>query len=457
MVIFMKNNILIIVDTLKIGGGSDKFAAILGTELHEQGYNISYLTLMDGNPKYSFKGDYYTLNESDIYGNNFKRGLDLLKYSSRIKSICEDLKIDTVISAGDPANFQALISRYLFGNKIHLIITQHMNPGIFLDSPIKYRLIKFFYPRADKVVCVSREVEKILNNDYGIENTVTIYNMVDIQKNTRLSMEQLPDKYSALFEKNNQLKGNTDHKIQERSSRHENLRKNTDHKNHEGNTGDENKEGNSSHEKQAGKPNFNFINMGRLDRQKGQWFLIRSFRWVVDQYKNAQLFILGEGDLRKELEDLIQELDLSENVFLLGDQENVFPFLVNSDCFVFSSLWEGLPLSLIEALSVNLPVISTDCKTGPREILCPELDLDETINYPYLGEQAILTKPFPNEIIFKNLDEVSLIKSEQILANLMIKMIGDPDIRKKYANGELITQNFSKEKIVTQWKRLLNK
>ncbi|MFA0832545.1 MAG: glycosyltransferase [Methanobacterium formicicum] len=448
----MINNILIIVDTLKIGGGSDKFAAILGTELHEQGYNISYLALMDGSPKYSFKGDYYTLNESDIYGNNFKRGLDLLKYSSRIKSICEDLKIDTVISAGDPANFQALLSRYLFGNKVRLIITQHMNPGIFLDSPIKYRLIKFFYPKADKVVCVSREVERILNNDYGIENTLTIYNMVDIQKNTRLAMEELPDKYRSLFERNNQLKVYADHKIQERSSIHKNLGKNTDHTNHEWSTDDE---GINGPENQEGKTHFNFINMGRLDRQKGQWFLIRSFRQVVDQYTNAQLFILGEGDLREKMEDLILELDLSENVFLLGDQENVFPFLANSDCFVFSSLWEGLPLSLIESLSVNLPVISTDCKTGPREILCPEIDLDETITYPYLGEYAILTKPFPNEIIFKNLDEVSLSESEQILSNIMIKMIGDPDIRKKYTHGELITQNFSKEKIVTQWNKLL--
>jgi len=439
MVIFMKNNILIIVDTLKIGGGSDKFAAIMGSELHEQGYNISYLALMDGNPKYSFKGDYYTLNESDIYGNNFKRGLDLLRYSSRIKSICEDLKIDTVISAGDPANFQALVSRYLFRNKVRLVITQHMNPGIFLDSPLKYRLIKFFYPQADEVVCVSREVERILNNDYGIENTLTIYNMMDMEKNTQLSMEQLPDKYSALFERNNQVKGNTGPERQQ------------------GYTGHENQEGDLDSEKQLAKNNFNFINLGRFDRQKGQWFLIRSFRRVVDQYQNARLLILGEGDLRKELEDLILELDLSENVFLLGDQENVFPFLKHSDCFVFSSLWEGLPLSLIEALSVNLPVISTDCKTGPREILCPELDLDETINYPYLGEHAILTKPFPNEIIFKPLNEVSLIESEQILADIMIKMIEDLDMREKYTQGHLITKNFAKEKIVTQWIKLLKK
>ncbi len=444
MVIFMKNNILIVVDTLKIGGGSDKFAAILGSELHEQGYNISYLALMDGNPKYSFKGDYYTLNESDIYGNNLKRGLDLLRYSSRIKSICEDLKIDTVISAGDPANFQALVSRYLFGNKVRLIITQHMNPGIFLDSPFKYRLIKFFYPRADEVVCVSREVERILNNDYGIENTRTIYNMMDMEKNTQLSMEQIPDEYCAVFEISNPVKGNTG-------------LEGNDPERHEGNTGHQKQEGDIDPEYSEGKNNFNFINLGRFDRQKGQWFLIRSFRQVVDQYQNARLFILGEGDLRNELEELIRELELSENVFLLGDQENVFPFLKHSDCFVFSSLWEGLPLSLIEALSVNLPVISTDCKTGPREILCPELDLDETINYPYLGEHAILTKPFPNEIIFKPLNEVSLIESEQILADIMIKMIEDPDMREKYAQGHLITENFAKEKIITQWNRLLSK
>jgi glycosyltransferase involved in cell wall biosynthesis len=398
-----KNNILIVVDTLKIGGGSDKFAAILGSELHEQGYNISYLTLMDGNPKYSFKGDYHTLNETNIYGNNLKRGLDLLRYPRQIKSICEDLKVDTIISAGDPANFQAIMSRFLFGSRVRLIITQHMNPEIFLDSPLKFRLIKFFYPRADEVVCVSREVERIFNSDYGISNTRTIYNMMDIEKNIKLSSQELHENYKELFEGNN----------------------------------------------------FNFINMGRLDRQKGQWFLIRSFRRVVDKYKDARLFILGEGDLRGELEDLIQKLDLNENVFLLGGQENVFPFLKNSDCFVFTSLWEGLPLSLIEALSVNLPVISADCKTGPREVLCPESDLDKSINYPYLGEHAILTKPFPNELLFKNLEESPLNESEKMFSNMMIRIIKDPAFREKYSNTRELANNFSYKKIVGEWDDLL--
>jgi glycosyltransferase involved in cell wall biosynthesis len=268
--------ILILVESLKVGGGSERFAAILGTELYNRGYDVLYLTLMDENPKFKFSGDYYTLNEGYIYGNPVKRGIDLFRYAPKIKQVCEDLKIETMISVSEVANFHAVLSRWLFGNKVRIIASQHMNPEIFLNSPLKYRLIKFFYPRADEVVCVSKEVERILNDTYGISNTRTIYNMMDVERNVKSSLEELPENYKELF------KGEMKEKI------------------------------------------FNFINVGRLTRQKGQWFLIRSFRRVVDKYKDARLFILGEGDLRGELEDLIQKLDLNENVFLLGGQEMFF-------------------------------------------------------------------------------------------------------------------------------------
>ncbi len=401
----MKKNILILVDSLKIGGGSDKVAAILGSELHNKGYNVSFLTLMDDSPKYNFKGSYYTLNERDIYGNDLKRGLNLLKYSPKVKDICEELKIDTIISAGDPANFHAIFSRLFFKNRVQLIITQHMNPDIFKNSPMKYRLIKFFYTYADEIICVSKEIERIFKEDYGFKNTSTIYNMMDIENNLELSLEEVSGRYKEFY-------------------------KNPD-------------------------KNFNFINIGRLNRQKGQWFLIRSFRKVVDKHKNARLFILGIGDLKDELEALIHDLHLDRNVFLLGEQENIFPFLKNSDCFILTSLWEGLPMALIEALSMNIPIISTDCKTGPREILSPELDLNKTVNYPYYGNYAILTQPLPNELLFKNLKEVPLLKSEEILVESMIKIIEDKNLRMDYSNGQKIARNFDKEKILSQWNKLL--
>ncbi len=395
--------ILIIVDSLKIGGGSDKFAAILGSGLYNKGYEVSFLTLSDEDPKYEFRGDYYTLDEKDIYRSNLKRIFKLLKYSPKVKKVCEELKIDTVISAGDPANFHAILSRWLFGNKVRIIITQHMNPEIFLDSKIRSWLIKFFFPLADKTVCVSREIERILNEKYGIQNTMTIYNMMDMEENIKKSQEKLPQEYDELMDGNN----------------------------------------------------FNFINIGRLDRQKGQWFLIRSFKKVVDRNKNARLFILGEGNLRDKLEHLINELDLNENVFLLGEQENIFSFLKNSDCFILSSLWEGLPLALIESISINLPIISTDCKTGPREILCPELDLNEEIDYPYMGEYAILIENFPKKDIFMNLNDYPLLEQEAALSEQMIKIIENPDLRKNYSKGILLAKNFDKKKIISQWNDLI--
>ena len=400
----MKKRILILVESLKVGGGSERVGATLGTKLHDKDYEVSYLTLMDENPKFKFKGDYYTLNEDDIYkGNNLKRGFNLLKYSYKIKRICKDLNINTIISVGEVANFYAVLSRWLFKNKVHIIISQHMSPEIFLDDKVKYQSIKFFYPRADEIVCVSKDTERILNETYGIQNTQTIYNMMNLTENIRQSKEELPEEYKELFTGNY----------------------------------------------------FNFINVGRLNRQKGQWFLIRSFRKVVNQHENARLFILGDGTLKNELKDLINELNLNEKVFLLGVQENVFPYLKNSNCFIFSSLWEGLPIVLIEALSMNLPIISTDCKTGPREILCPELDLNNEIIYPYYCKYGILNQPFNDKLLFRNLDEVTLNKSENILSDLMVKIIEDPVLRKKYSNGQRMSEKFDEEEIMKDWEKLL--
>lgn len=407
----MKPKILILVESLKVGGGSERFAATLGSKLYDEGYDIYYLTLMEESPKYQFKGDYYTLSEGYIYGNIFKRTLDLFRYAPKITRLCRELGIDTMISVSEVANFHAVLSRWLYENKVRIITSQHINPEIFLDSKIKSSLIKFFYPRADKTVCVSREIERILKEKYNVQNTQTIYNMMDIEENIQLSLENLPEQYRELFNENKEEPFN------------ENQKK-----------------------------SFNFINLGRLTRQKGQWFLIRSFRRVVDQHPHAKLFILGEGILRKEMEELVNKLELTKNVYLLGEQKNIFPFLKNSDCFILTSLWEGLPLVLIEALSMNLPIISTDCKTGPREILCPELDLDNLIDYPYLGNYAILSEPFTNELI---LNEVPLHESEEVLADLMIEIIENPKLRKKYSNGQIMAKNFDKEKIIDQWNKLL--
>jgi len=118
-------------------------------------------------------------------------------------------------------------------------------------------------------------------------------------------------------------------------------------------------------------------------------------------------------------------------------------------------LWEGMPNTIIEALSLNLPVISTDCKAGPREILCPELNINEKISYPYYGEYGILSKPFPRMFIWQNLNEKPLIEEEKIFADIMIKIIEDKDLRRKYSKGLKRAKDFDIKKIMKSWKKLI--
>lgn len=110
--------------------------------------------------------------------------------------------------------------------------------------------------------------------------------------------------------------------------------------------------------------------VGRLDVQKDFPTLLRAFAKVKDRYTQPlRLVILGEGELRSELEALIQELKLSDHVALPGFSNNPYAYMRRARLFVLSSLWEGLPTVLIEALACGLPVVSTDCPSGPEEIL----------------------------------------------------------------------------------------
>ena len=111
------------------------------------------------------------------------------------------------------------------------------------------------------------------------------------------------------------------------------------------------------------------VAVGRLDEQKGYDELLDIFAQVCKKDCRAALVILGEGALKKDMEEWIRDRQLEKRVMLLGLRENPFAYMGRCCLYVSCSLHEGFPNALVEAMACGLPAIHTDCRTGPREII----------------------------------------------------------------------------------------
>ena len=110
------------------------------------------------------------------------------------------------------------------------------------------------------------------------------------------------------------------------------------------------------------------LSIGRLEPQKDYITLIKSFAKIRSKQK-CKLVILGSGSLLETLENLAQSLGLKNDVVFLGFVDNPYPYLKNCDLFVLSSVFEGLAIVLVEALALAPRLVSTDCPSGPYEVL----------------------------------------------------------------------------------------
>ncbi|WP_299545741.1 glycosyltransferase [uncultured Helicobacter sp.] len=304
-------------------GGAERITSLLLEALQEE-YELT-LILLEDLCHYTIPKGIPTI----ILGNNNAKesGIQKLikipflayKYKKLLKNC------DVSLSLMTRPNYINILAGFFCGKKKpKILISERSHPSLQygynnLSSKINRFLIKMLYNKADKISANSPQNLQDLIQNFGVNprKTTLLLNFFNLKKIITQSQENSPLSQQIL------------------------------------------------EQKAQGK--FIFVSIGRLDSGKNHRLLIESMQDFKDK---AALFIIGSGELQSTLKAQITDLNLESSVFLLGRTPNPYAPLSIADCFLFGSNHEGFPNVLVEALTLKIPIISTDC--APREILEPK-------------------------------------------------------------------------------------
>ncbi|MDN5049859.1 glycosyltransferase [Aliarcobacter butzleri] len=370
--------IVILINSLESGGAERVVSNLLNDFVDR--YDC-YLILIHKNIFYTLDSRVKILNlneQKNLLG--IKKFLRLPILAYKLSKLIKEYKFDQVISFLSRSNYINILSNILI--KHETIINERAMPSLQyeygINGKINKILIKTLYPRA--CLCLSNSYGNMmdLKNNFNVVKIEYIHNLFDIETIEELSKKDI----------------------------------------------------------EFQKKRFTFVTVGRLDSGKNHKLLIEAVKDF-----NADLWIIGDGELKEGLQKYINELNLNDKVYLLGKKENPFSFLSKADCFVFSSNYEGFPNVLVEALVCGLPIISTDCQSGPREILAPTSNISFQLK---------------DKIEFAEYGILVPIKNVEKLKEAMNLMINDENLRKNYQDkAKQRANDFKIEKIIKQYERIL--
>jgi glycosyltransferase involved in cell wall biosynthesis len=252
-----------------------------------------------------------------------------IRHIRALAALIEMLQPEVVLSFLDGSNVLALETKLVKNPDCVFIISQRNNLSVSFQRRYQFKglrrwlkiaYVRWLYPRADHIISLSHGVKTDLVANFGLpaDRITPVHNPIDIQKVIGESDEPVtyPWKRSA-------------YKI--------------------------------------------VISVGRLSEQKGYADLIDAFS-RLENVQHLKLVILGEGELRGQLEALIASKGLQHAVWMPGFVENPWAYLHDADIFVLASHWEGFGNVIVEAMACDTPVIVTDCDYGPREIITHGMD-----------------------------------------------------------------------------------
>ncbi|MDP9956823.1 glycosyltransferase involved in cell wall biosynthesis [Epilithonimonas hungarica] len=322
-------NILLIMPYGSVGG-MERLAKTFYDNYKSQGYDVKAVKIIGlENDIINFGQDEYILSNIDFSGlSPLQRTLFYFKIPFLLKRIIKKNKIDISIAFGDMANCFSAIT----GTNEKKIASFHAVKSIEFKN--NAGISKFFkwsihntYKKFDKVVAISHAIKKDLieNCGYSFSNLQVIYN---------------PHDSATIIEKSKDVF--------------------------------------SENEKKYVEKDF-IVFLGRLSVQKAPWHLIKAFSLIKDDFPDLRLLMIGDGDARVEkfTEELVEHLKLQNRVVFLGRRTNPYKYLKKARCLALSSLYEGTPNVIVEAMILNVPIITTNCTDGISEMVIHQIKQKE--------------------------------------------------------------------------------
>lgn len=342
-------------------------------------WDVTILIFSDKDINYDVTGLRVINIDVPAAGNAAGRVMNLPRRIAKVRAIKKKEKFDIAYSFGSSANLVNVFSRE--GEKV----VTGLRCQTDLESPNQVRL---FCRRSDEVLSCSREIVRQLERDFLYKRSEYIYNPLDVDDIRAKSAEMEKEK------------GTSD----------------------------------------AGKAHDGrlIFGMGRDDRIKGFWHLIKAFSLVKKEIPDARLSIMGAGSF-DGAKKLASDLGIADSVSFPGVQKNPFPYLAECDLFVLPSNHEGFPNALLEAMALSKPVVAADCKTGPREIVLSDDEYENLINArPDGSSVSDITEGtygvlVPDMCEEPDYEAANITDEDRKLAAAIIAMLSDDRKRAHYA------------------------